>query len=242
MQAPPIPDRPYALLLDLDGSLIELAPSPEQIYVSGTLLALLRTLQQQLHGAVACVSGRSYENLSKWLGPSGIDLVGSHGAEVGAALLPDLRWHVWGAQCKHDLHRQWSGLLVEVKPHGMAIHWRNCPDAEHWIRKWIAKHLASYPAHHCTDGKCVVELHAAHYNKEDAVRHLMQTKKYAERLPVYIGDDTTDLAAFAAVKACGGWAVAVGSKTASAADFVLPHPKACEQWLQQLSALLASHE
>ena len=240
MQAPPIPDRPYALLLDLDGSLIELAPSPEQIHVSSTLLALLRTLHQQLHGAVACISGRSYSNLNTWLGPAGIDLVGSHGAELGAALVPDGRWHAWAAQCQRDVGRQWPSLLIEVKPQGMAIHWRQCLDAEPWVRQWVAQHLTDYPTHHHTDGKCVVEVHAAHGDKGDAVNRLMQTTRYAGRLPIYIGDDTTDLAAFAAVKTFGGWAVAIGSKIAAAADFMLPHPNACEQWLQQLSASLAT--
>jgi len=239
MPAPPIPDRPYALLLDLDGSLIELAPSPEQIHVSGALLGLLRNLHQQLQGAVACISGRSYKNLNQWLGPSGIDLVGSHGAEVGAALLPDLRWYTWAAECKHAVHSQCSDLLVEVKPHGMAIHWRNCSDAEPWIRQWVSRHLSAYPAHHCTDGKCVLEVHASRCNKGEAVNQLMCEQRYARRLPIYIGDDTTDVAAFAAVKAYGGWAVAVGSKIAHEADFVLPHSQACQQWLRQLSRALA---
>lgn len=240
MHAPPIPDRACALLLDLDGSLIELAPSPEQIHVPDALLALLHTLHQQLHGALACISGRSYDNLGAWLGCAGIDLVGSHGAEIGSALAPDVRWAEWAAQCMQNLQTRFPPLLVEVKPHGMAIHWRNCPQAEKLVRWWVNQHLSAFPEHHATAGKCVVELHASHCNKGDAVTQLMRDKKYVQRLAIYIGDDTTDLAAFAAVKALGGWAIAVGPKTASAADFVLPHPAACQQWLLQLSKSLST--
>ena len=240
MHAPPIPDRACALLLDLDGSLIELAPSPEQIHVPDALLALLHTLRQQLHGALACISGRSYDNLSAWLGCAGIDLVGSHGAEIGSALAPDVRWAEWAAQCMQDLQTRFPPLLVEIKPHGMAIHWRKCPQAEKLVELWVNQHLSAFPEHQATAGKCVVELHASRCNKGDAVTQLMRDKKYAQRLAIYIGDDTTDLAAFAAVKALGGWAIAVGPKTASAADFVLPHPAACQQWLLQLSKSLST--
>ena len=235
MCLPPIPDRAFALLLDLDGSLIELAPSPEQIHVSIALLELLSTLHQQLHGAVACISGRSFANLNAWLGSSGIDLVGSHGAEVGCALLPDSRWREWAAQCMEDLQRHCPDLLVEVKPHGMAIHWRNCTDSESLICLWVDKHLSEYPELLCTEGKRVFEVHASRCNKGDAIAHLMQKQRYADRLPIYIGDDTTDLTAFAAVKALGGWAIAIGPKTAAASDFVLSHPLACQQWWKQLS-------
>ena len=239
MHAPPIPDRACALLLDLDGSLIELAPNPEQIHVPDALLALLHTLHHQLHGALACISGRSYDNLSAWLGRAGIDLVGSHGAEIGSALPADVRWAQWAAQCLQDLQTNFPQLLLEVKPHGMAIHWRNCPQAQKRVGLWVSQHLSAFPEHHTTAGKCVVEVHASRCNKGDAVTQLMHDKKYAQRLAIYIGDDTTDLAAFAAVKALGGWAIAVGPKTAAAADFFLPDPVACQQWLQQLSQSLA---
>lgn len=235
--APPIPDCAYALLLDFDGSLVELAPSPECIHLPSRLPQLLIGLHQQLQGAIACISGRSYADLHTWLGNTGIDLAGSHGAELCRPLPPDPSWAMWAQQCAHTLQSHWPQILVEAKPHGMAIHWRQCPEAQERVLAWIADHLPLWPQHMCTDGKCVAEIRLARCDKGHAVQHLMRQPAYAERLPIYVGDDTTDLAAFAAVQSMGGWAIAIGHKTASKADFFLPHPQACRTWLQQLMQL-----
>lgn len=231
---PPIPDRAFALLLDLDGSLVEIAPAPDLIHVPASLIDHLAQLHHQLHGAIACVSGRSYADLSTWLGNAGIDLIGSHGAEVLQAAKPSPQWTQWARQCRQHLLARWAGVLVETKPHGLAIHWRQCPEAEPEIRNWVARHQCLWPAHHCVEGKAVIEIRPDNCTKAHAVHRLMQQAPYAGRLPVYLGDDITDLDAFEAVRALDGWAVAVGEKVAHAADHCLHNPASARAWLHGL--------
>lgn len=238
MLLPPVPDTSFVLMLDFDGSLVELAPTPESIYLPRSLRQLLHGLYQKLQGGLACISGRSYSDLDSWLGSTGIDLVGSHGAEIGRVQVSDPCWSIWGQDCRHLLHDRWPQALIETKPQGLAIHWRRCPDAEPTIRAWIESHRRKWPQHVCIDGKFVAELRSTDCDKGHAVEHLMQQPNYSGRLPIYVGDDTTDLAAFKAVQAQGGWAIAVGNKTAGAADYLLPDPMACRQWLQQLHQLV----
>ena len=238
MQAPPVPPNEFALLLDFDGTLVELADTPDSVHVPSALRLVLQQLFQKLNGALACISGRSYADLSALLASTGIDLVGSHGAEMKGEQAADPVWAVWAQKCSHALQARWPQVLVESKPQGMAIHWRLCPEAEAAIRAWMAQHQPLWPGHRCIDGKCVIEIHVGCCDKGHAIYQLMQQPPYQGRLPIYIGDDTTDLAAFKAVQSLGGWSIAVGTKTAQAADFFLPDPQACRQWIAHLNQTL----
>lgn len=237
-----IPEPPFALLLDLDGTLVDLAPTPDDIQVSASLLHSLRILHQQLGGALACISGRSYQDLAKWLSPCQIDLIGSHGAELEGPAQPDPSWLAWQQQCMSDIQTQWPQVLIERKPLGLAIHWRQAPAAQPTITQWVQQHACCWPEHECLEGKCVLEIRPRHANKGDALRRLMQQPAYRNRTPWYLGDDTTDLAAFDAVHALGGHSIAVGPKVAQHAHYGLASPQAVEQWLESLSHAKLWHD
>ena len=49
---------PWALFLDVDGTLVEIAVEPDAVHVDIRLITLLTALQRKLDGAVALVSGR----------------------------------------------------------------------------------------------------------------------------------------------------------------------------------------
>src|SRR5438034_9741630 len=55
---PPPLDRRSALFIDVDGTLLEIAPRPEQVQVPGHLPRLLAHLAELHAGALALVSGR----------------------------------------------------------------------------------------------------------------------------------------------------------------------------------------
>src|SRR5688572_23593914 len=74
-----------ALFLDFDGTLVELAETPDSIRVPGALRPLLERLARRLDGRLAIVSGRAIADLDLYVATAGICVAGSHGLELRAA-------------------------------------------------------------------------------------------------------------------------------------------------------------
>src|SRR6478752_10255492 len=71
-----------ALFLDFDGTLVEIAPSPEDVQLDRRVAPALDNLRQQLGGALALVSGRPIAFLDEVLAPHRFDIAGLHGAQI----------------------------------------------------------------------------------------------------------------------------------------------------------------
>lgn len=226
----PLPE-PWALLLDFDGSLVDIAATPAAVQVCAPLLQTLAELSAQRGGALACISGRAFADLRAWLGASGIALVGSHGAELLQAAPRDARITQLAQHCARALGA-WPGALVEEKPCGLALHWRLAAAAEPMIRALAAQMAQELPGHRLGEGKKVLELVPRGVDKGSALRALMQRPPFAGRIPVFIGDDCTDICAMQAAQALGGWALAVGPRVAEHADATFANPAAVRAWLQ----------
>lgn len=227
-----LPHEPIALLLDLDGTLIDIAPTPDAVQVGPALLQTLAALSARLEGALACISGRAFADLAQLLGPAGIALVGSHGAELLRAAPEDPRIAQWAQHCRQAL-AGWPGALVEPKPCGLALHWRQAPAAEIRIRALAAELAHALPGHRLGEGRMVLELVGRDADKGRALRALMQRPPFHGRRPVYLGDDFTDIAAMQAARALGGQAYAVGPRVAQHADAVFDTPAQVREWLQR---------
>lgn len=227
----------HALLLDFDGSLVDIAPTPDSIHVPTDLLRNLRQLHHALGGATACISGRSLQDLQHYLGRSRMALVGSHGAELGSTAPVCRIWQAQAAHCEAAL-RAWPLSLVERKPLGLALHWRLAPQAEPTIRALVLHILQIFPSHRALQGKAVLELVPAHANKGQALQRLMQMPAFAGRTPIYIGDDCTDLAAIQAAQALGGHGLAVGTQLTAHVQAGFTSPQHVRQWLQQQTSAL----
>jgi len=228
---PPLAE-PIALFLDVDGTLIDIAPTPDAVHVSEELLAALTQLSARLGGALACISGRAHVDLSRLVGSTGVALVGSHGAEMLRPAAPDPRIAQLAAQCVQAL-QPWPGALVEQKPCGLALHWRLAAPAEAAIRVLGTQMERALASHELKEGKKVLELVPRAASKGSALRALMAQPPYRGRKPVFIGDDFTDISAMQAARALGGWAIAVGPRVAEHADCVVDSPARVLGWLQQ---------
>lgn len=223
--------EPLALFLDLDGTLIDIAPTPDAVRVGAPLLQTLAGLSRQLGGALACISGRAFADLATWVGSSGIALVGSHGAELLCAAPRNPRITQLARCCAQAL-APWPAALVEVKPCGLALHWRLAPGAESAIRALGAQLAEALPGHRLCEGKKVLELAPAQADKGTALRQLMQQAPFRGRVPVFIGDDYTDICAMQAARALGGQAIAVGPRVAAHADAAFAAPAQVRAWLE----------
>src|ERR1700732_1820216 len=71
-----------AILLDIDGTLLDLAPTPREVWVPPDLAETLSRLQDKTSGALALVSGRSLNDIDLIFAPEQFPAVGGHGAEM----------------------------------------------------------------------------------------------------------------------------------------------------------------
>jgi len=190
-----------ALLLDVDGTLVDIASTPHQVVVPDDLHRTLSRLSDLTAGALALVSGRPVGDLDRLFAPLRLSAIGGHGAEMrigdvgvnrGVALLPEgLRRRL----CENLA----PGLLVEDKGYSLAVHYRLAPDLKARVQKSIAEACAAFPneAVEVLPGKEMFEVKRAGVDKGEAVRALMTHAPFAGRVPAFIGDDVTDDSVFA---------------------------------------------
>ncbi len=229
-----------AVLLDFDGTLVELVDRPDAVVVDHRLAALLEALVASFAGRVALVSGRSVAQLEQFFGavPDGLAVVGSHGAEVvvaGQRLAPVRPPALLGAeQAIRQAFADVEGVVVEVKTLGVAIHWRLAPEAEAPARA-LAQALAADSGLAVQQGKMMIELRAGGHDKGSGIANLMARSPFSGSIPVFAGDDITDESGFEAVRTFGGHGVLVGARRATAARYRLDDVAAVRGWLAQIA-------
>lgn len=235
----PVPYADWALFLDFDGTLVELAATPDAIEVPLELPALLSRLGTCYSGALAILTGRSLNDLDRYLASPSWPAAGQHGAEIrrvagGERFLCDTdvldaaRAELTGFVAHH------AGILVEDKGASIALHYRGVPEAQ-WAVKSTTQALvrASQGALESIAGKALYEVRPAGANKGDALRSFLEVPPFSGRKPLVIGDDQTDEAAFEAALGLGGYAIKVGSGS-TAAPLGLDDSAAVRCWLTQL--------
>ena len=230
-----------AVFSDFDGTLVDLAPTPDSIVVPPGLGATLAGLAGRLDRAVAIVSGRPIAELDGYLAPARLPAAGAHGAERRRAdggyegppaEIADAVAGIAGALAPLVAGR--PGLLLEPKPGAVALHYRQAPELEALCRDAMAAAVAGNPGFTVMAGKMVVEARPAAISKGEAVRRFMAEAPFAGRRPVFIGDDTTDEDGFAAVQQLGGTGVKVGAGD-SAAQLRLADTAAVRQLIGDLA-------
>ena len=241
-------DQPLALFLDFDGTLVDIAPRPEDVVVTESLRALLESLYATLGGALAVVSGRHLDDLLGHLAPLSVPAAGSHGVEyqlrpgyrvsVSKICLPPSFW-----RDLQDFVAAHPGLLLEHKGHGAAVHYRQAPTLGLVVEERLeALRQRDAPDFMLQAGKMVWELRPAGINKGNAIERLMDSSPFAGRLPVFVGDDITDEDAFRVVNQQGGWTIRVGENgQRTEARMGLQDVAAVCRWLELLNAGIPRH-
>lgn len=235
-----ISDR-MAIFLDFDGTLVEIAERPDLVKVPSDLLATLQEAHDQLAGALALITGRSVADLDQLVSPLRLPTAGVHGLEyrdnsgimdpIPPISIPDhVRNHLISLAATD------TGLILEDKRSCLAMHYRQSPAKESFIRKELEKIFSELgPDFILQDGKMVLEIRPAAATKGTAVRKFMSGSPFAGRLPVFVGDDITDEDAFLAVNEMQGYSIRVGGACGnSAAPYTLPDVAAVHDWLTSL--------
>lgn len=230
-----------ALLFDVDGTLIDLASTPEGTYTPPDLPPRLEELWRRTSGALALVSGRTISDLDRIMSPVKLPAVGGHGAEmrlfpggeVEATKVVSMDPHL--KKRFIAIANYSAGVLVEDKGYSLALHYRLAPEAERYIFDSVAAIRADLPEApiEVLNGKFVVEIKHEGFSKGTAVRELMQQPPFAGRRPIFLGDDVTDETVFAIMPDLNGIAYSVGRKAQGVAGH-FDSPDDVRQWLAHM--------
>ncbi|HTJ92954.1 MAG TPA: trehalose-phosphatase [Pararobbsia sp.] len=207
-----------AFFFDFDGTLVELASTPDQVVVEPRAFALIDKLRSLTAGAVAIVSGRAIDNLDTMLAPLRLPTAGLHGAERRDANNDTLRVG-FGDERLITMERMLEqvvadhpGMLLEIKGAALALHYRNAPTREAAARaatEQLAERFAD--AYVLQPGKMVFEIKPRNVDKGRAIAAFLDEPPFAGRTPVFAGDDLTDEKGFAIVNARRGVSIKVGA-------------------------------
>ena len=222
------------MLLDLDGTLLDIAPRPDAVVVPPDLQDALGTLRRLVGDALAVITGRPVETVDALLGDAIFAVAGEHGGAIRHA--PDQRVErpplpspppEWLAEAER-LAAAHPGALLEHKARGFALHYRAVPAAGEPMRAALLRMMAGSPEFELLPAHMLWEVRPSGVHKGKAVLGLMDRAPFRGRLPVFIGDDVTDEDAIAAAQAMGGVGLRVQDAFGDAAGV--------RKWLRRVAA------
>lgn len=231
---------PVALFLDFDGTLVEIAPRPDAIEIPSTLIDRLSALSDTLDGALALVSGRAIADIDGFLDTPTLTISGSHGSERrhrGTSLSPAAKIAESALQIGARMVDRFGDderIIVELKPTGVAVHFRSAPDREEEVMASFIELIAEHSDFVAISGKAVIEAKPVAANKGTAILSLLNEEPFRGRVPVFIGDDVTDEDGFKVVNAVGGVSIKI-SPGATIARFRLDDVADVHRLLDQLT-------
>jgi trehalose 6-phosphate phosphatase len=222
----PRPARDWALFLDFDGTLAEIAEHPDDVNIHPPLPSTLAAVSEALDGALAIVSGRPLRQIDALLAPLTLPVAGLHGlerrdaggrvvrAESPAGELESAR------RALAEFVRGAPDLVLEDKGLTLALHFRRAPTRRAECRRAVDRALAKGSgALHVLEGKMVYEIKPTGVDKGKAIAAFLGEPPFAGRVPVFAGDDVTDEDGFALVNGRGGVSIRVGDGTATRAGW-----------------------
>jgi trehalose 6-phosphate phosphatase len=234
--------RHYAILLDIDGTILDIAPTPREVWVPPQLRHTLARLQDLTGGALALVSGRPLADIDLIFAPLQLAAVGGHGAELRPLpnVAPQTRATSLSAELKRALATLTAlgpGILVEDKGYSLALHYRLAPDLGPALTAAVADICSQMPAGtvEILPGKAVLEIKPARVSKAVAVDELMTIPPFRDRHPIFLGDDVTDEPVFPVIAKMGGLGYSVG-RVIPGVEGYFNTPEDVRGWLERIAS------
>jgi trehalose 6-phosphate phosphatase len=228
-----------ALFLDVDGTLLELAATPDRVRVPSALRNTLQLACERQQGALALLSGRPLTELDELFAPLILAASGKHGLEVrltsGEVIRPKLDDSALD-RARHWLgmmQKESRGLALEDKGGALAMHYRLAPGLERDVMAAMQELVAELGDEFVLrQGKCVLEIMPRGFSERSAIELLMRQREFAGRTPVFVGDDPTDEVGFEAVNELGGHSIRVGDLRETAARYRFSSVSTVIAWLR----------
>ncbi len=237
------------LFFDYDGTLTPIVSTPEEAKFPKRAKNLVKRLKTHSKFTVAIISGRSLKNVKTMVGLKGIIYAGNHGLEIegkGVKFLKPVAADSFKPLMKKislSLHRALKhikGARVEDKGATLSVHYRlvkgkDVSLVKNRFERIVIPFIRSKKVR-LSSGKKVLEVRPnLDWHKGKAVLMLLKGKKKV--LPLYLGDDVTDIDGFRAIKG-KGISIFVGSqKKPTGADYFLKDPKDVERFIEKLLCL-----
>ncbi|NDW05831.1 trehalose-phosphatase [Jiella pacifica] len=237
MKRPPAIDpTTHALFLDFDGTLVELVDDPNEVALAADRIERLAEMTDRLSGALAVVSGRRIADLDRFLAPLAFAAAGVHGlerrrrpeGEIEFLMQPEALDPVRDAVAPTLEANQ--RLRLEDKGTALVLHYRTAPDLAEAAKSVMRQAVAGRDDLVVMEGDNIVEVHPAGMDKGKALADFMAAAPFVGRIPVYLGDDTTDEFALKIVTDMRGIAIKVGGKE-SVAEYRLADVADVHHWL-----------
>lgn len=232
-----------AVFLDIDGTLLEHRPHPEDVHVDDRLRGLIGAVARSLDGAVAFVTGRNVAMVDRLFAPLHLPTAGLYGLEhrltpdgtVERADEPEDLTSV-ADQLQHRF-RSTEGIYFERKGAVLAVHTRAAPAAFPQIKAAAEEALSRLPeGYRIVAGHAGLEFMPLEALKSAAIERFMDTRPFSGRIPVFLGDDVSDEAGFEYVNARSGISIRVRPQAATEAKFALPDVASVHEWLAGFGA------
>ena len=206
-----------AIFTDFDGTLVELAETPDAIDVPVSLPQALERAAREFGSAFAVLTGREIEDIDRYLSPLVLPIAGAHGTQrrrADGTLETATAATVLGAEeiahIIEPLVLAHPGLLLETKDGAVALHFRQAPELENACRIAMEDAVHHAPDFALIPGKMVFEARSRGVSKGTALRAFMTEEPFIGRTPIFIGDDTTDEDGFTAAQDLGGIGIKLG--------------------------------
>jgi len=235
---PPIAGN-WALFLDVDGTLLDIAARPDGARVPAGLREALTTLSQRLDGALALVSGRTIASVDRLFKPLLLPAAGQHGAELRRSAQAQVQrvacnvdFEPFRAPLEH-FASAWPGILIEWKGQSLAVHCREAPGSRGELGVLLADLAGKADGIVVMDSRSGFDLRPTVVSKGSAVEWFLSEPPFRGRIPVFAGDDITDEGGFAAALRHHGIAIRVGGDGKSLAQLRVAQPVEFRAWLSQ---------
>lgn len=232
----------WALFLDVDGTLLEVAEMPQRVHVSDRIKQLLVALTVRFDGAVALISGRTLDDVDRLFSPLRFCVAGLRGCEYRessgcvtrapppAERLIAAREKLQALICGH------KNLHFEDKRSGLAVHFRLAPELKDEVHRAVLAACDGLGAQFAVEaGPHSVEISPSSCTTATAISLFMRRAPFAQRIPVFVGNDATDESGFDVVNGLGGLSIKVGAAESTAAHYRLSCVGEVVDWLESVT-------
>ncbi len=232
----------WALFLDVDGTLLEVAETPQRVHVPERIKQLLVALTVRFDGAVALVSGRSLDDIDRLFAPLRFCVVGLRGCEYRESsgcvtrATPHAEPLIAVREKLKDLVRRHDDLYLEDKRYGLTVHFRRAPQLRDEVHRAVMAACCRLDGQFTLEvGDYSVEIFPTSCTTAAAISLFMRQTPFAQRIPVFVGDDTADELGFDVVNGLGGLSIKVGGTERTAAHHRLSCVGDVVSWLETVA-------
>ena len=236
------PSRRVALFLDFDGTLVNIAPRPDQVHFAPSTRRVLRRLARHPRVTLVVISGRRRAELLRYVGLRGIRYFGLYGWERGRHSPLPTSALIALRRARMQLSTYLSsipGIWMEDKHLSLSVHLLGVsPPGQRLVRRKLRSLLLPFQEtlrviENLRDAEIVPRCISG---KGIAVQQFLAKPAFCNALPLYFGDDLSDEPAFEAV--CRGISIRVGAARPTRARYSIRGPAEVTVVLTKLEAAL----